>query len=225
MRWFIRGGLSGDAVASWLELLPRFEVLLALCLFSFDSAADHFSFQPTTPSAATPPTPQIPQIPARPPIAPSQDRRFPCFRSVFLLQIGVVYLVAAVASCFELLPRFEVLLALCFFCFESAANRFLLRQRRYRRHTTPPPPGNRRGSCGREGPPPPRCWAARAGRRRQPRQRRKRRWRREVHRFPLHDGDQDAARVSAGAPAGNAGGGGGRGVRLVPSRLVSRSVL
>ena len=53
----------------------------------------------------------------------------------FWLQIGVVYLVAAVASCFELLPRFEVLLALCFFCFESAANRFLFRQRRYRRHT------------------------------------------------------------------------------------------
>ena len=185
----------------------------------------------------TPPRPPIPQIPARPPIPPSQDLRFPCFRSFFWLQIGVVYLVAAVASCFELLPRFEVLLALCFFCFESAANRFLLRQRRYRRHTTPPPPGNRRGSCGREGPPPPRCWtaragrrrqrcwAARAGRRRQPRQRRKRRWRREVHRLPLHDGDQDAARVSAGAPAGNAGGGGGRGVRLVPSRLVSRSVL
>jgi hypothetical protein len=36
-----------------LELLPRFEVLLALCLFSFDSAADHFSFQPTTPSTGT----------------------------------------------------------------------------------------------------------------------------------------------------------------------------
>ena len=94
----------------------------------------------------TPPRPPIPQRPARPPIPPSQDRRFPCFRSFFWLQIGVVYLVAAVASCFELLPRFEVLLALCFFCFESAANRFLLRQRRYRRHTTPPPPGNRRGS-------------------------------------------------------------------------------
>ena len=47
----------------------------------------------------------------------------------------------------------------------------------------------------------------------------------EVHRLPLHDGDQDAARVSAGAPAGNAGGGGGRGVRLVPSRLVSCTVL
>jgi hypothetical protein len=107
----------------------------------------------------TPPRPPIPQIPARPPIPPSQDRRFPCFRSFFWLQIGVVYLVAAVASCFELLPRFEVLLALCFFCFESAANRFLFRQRRYRRHTTPPPPYDRRGSCGREEPPPPRCWA------------------------------------------------------------------
>ena len=47
----------------------------------------------------------------------------------------------------------------------------------------------------------------------------------EVHRPPLHDGDKDAAHVSAGVPTGNAGGGGGRGVRLVPSRLVSCSVV
>ena len=47
----------------------------------------------------------------------------------------------------------------------------------------------------------------------------------EVHRLPLHDGDKDAARVSAGVPTSNDGGGGGRGVRLVPSRLVSCSVL
>ena len=47
----------------------------------------------------------------------------------------------------------------------------------------------------------------------------------EVHHLPLPDGDKDVARVSAGVPTGNAGGEGGRGVRLVPSRLVSCSVL
>ena len=35
MMWFIGGGLSGDAVASWLELLPRFEVLPAFWFVLF----------------------------------------------------------------------------------------------------------------------------------------------------------------------------------------------
>mgnify|MGYP000137614355 CR=1 FL=1 len=37
----------------------------------------------------------------------------------------------------------------------------------------------------------------------------------EVHRPPLHHGDKDAARVPAGGPTRNAGGGGERGVSLV----------
>ena len=37
----------------------------------------------------------------------------------------------------------------------------------------------------------------------------------EVHHLPLHHGDKDAARVPAGDPTGNAGGGGERVVSLV----------
>jgi hypothetical protein len=42
----------------------------------------------------------------------------------------------------------------------------------------------------------------------------------EVHRLPLHDGDKNAARVSAGAPTGNAGGGEGFASRSVSFSLV-----